>query len=62
MKRPILYVVEMQCGERWEPCCSVALTLREGKFSLAEWRAKNPSDTFRLWKYRRSAPAVERKE
>lgn len=47
-----LWVVEMRVRNRWEPTVGVALTRGAGHDELRQWREDNPSDQFRLrrWK------------
>lgn len=59
MKRPrqsprAIWVVEMLCGNRWDPTVGVGLCREDGRRQLAEWRSQNPHDGFRLVKYARA--------
>jgi hypothetical protein len=56
MKTNRLWVVEMDVSQiagnmRFEPTVGVALSRRDGRVALAEWRAENPGTKFRLVHY-----------
>ena len=51
-----LWVVEIlnPLNNRWEPTVGVRIARDDGRVVLKGWRRRNPSDKFRLVKYRRT--------
>jgi len=49
----LIWIVEMmdEYEDGWAPCNGSGLNIEDGKIELAKWRAKNPSDKFRLVQY-----------
>lgn len=53
MTRRYVWIVEhwWEHRERWMPTVGVALDRNAARSELANWRARNPHDRFRLTKY-----------
>jgi hypothetical protein len=50
---PNIWLVEHWDAGRWWPTVGIALDHPAGRAELADWKAKNPDDRFRLVRYRR---------
>ena len=55
-KQPHVWVVEMLCGKKWEPCYPAYRTAKIARrLYLTMWKEGNPNEKFRIRKYVRSA-------
>jgi len=48
---PIVWIVELWCGQRYEPTVGIGLSREDGRMKLARWKRINPHDKFRLVPY-----------
>jgi len=47
-----IWVVEMKCGKKWEPCAGANLTRKDAEREKAfYWEHNSPTDKFRVKKY-----------
>ena len=58
----MIWVVEMfdEIRARWEPTVGVALSRRDGRDELNNWRVRNRFDKFMLARYRKHYPKPPR--
>jgi len=54
-----VWVIEIKIGKNWEPCISVGLSRAQmietcARLKILSWKARNPSDKFRVRKYMRA--------
>lgn len=54
--KPWIWVVEIKnpLNNLWEPTMGTRIARDDGRVVLKGWRKRNPSDKFRLVKYRRT--------
>ena len=53
-KKAHVWVVEILCDGKWEPCSTCSTLKARAQDDAREWRERNPDDRFRVTRYERA--------